>query len=136
MSRSGYTDSGSTWGAVRWRGAVKSAIRGKCGQATLRELLAALDALTRKRLIAEDLVTPIGECCALGALGVARGLDMTDVNRQSDCADTVGHFFWIPRALAAEIEYENDDGGPRKESPEARWVRMREWVAAQIKVAS
>ena len=38
MNRSGYTEEGDNWSVVRWRGAVKAAIRGKRGQAFLREL--------------------------------------------------------------------------------------------------
>ena len=45
MSRSGYTDDyddGYEWANIRWRGAVKSAIRGKRGQATLKAILDAM----------------------------------------------------------------------------------------------
>jgi len=46
MSRSGYSDDcDDQWSLICWRGAVKSAIRGKRGQAFLKEMLAALDAL-------------------------------------------------------------------------------------------
>ena len=56
MSRSGYVDAddcdeGEQWRHIRWRGAIKSAIRGKRGQAFLREMLDALDALPQKRLV-------------------------------------------------------------------------------------
>ena len=60
MSRSGYSEDCDGWALVRWRGAVKSAIRGQRGQAFLRELLAALDAIPDKRLIAEELVDAQG----------------------------------------------------------------------------
>jgi hypothetical protein len=40
---------------IRWQGVVKSAIRGKKGQAFLKELLSALDAMPEKKLIAEEL---------------------------------------------------------------------------------
>jgi len=57
MSRSGYIeDWDDQWGLICYRGAVKSAIRGRRGQAFLREMLAALDALPEKRLITEELV--------------------------------------------------------------------------------
>lgn len=61
MSRSGYTDDGwddesAQWAAIRYAGALKSAVRGKKGQAFLRELLAALDAMPVKRLIREHRV--------------------------------------------------------------------------------
>lgn len=58
MSRSGYSEDwdGENWTFIRWRGAVKSALRGKRGQAFLREALAALDAMPEKRLITHDLI--------------------------------------------------------------------------------
>ena len=60
MSRSGYTDDGwddesAQWASIRYAGALKSAMRGKRGQAFLKELLAALDAMPVKRLIREHL---------------------------------------------------------------------------------
>ena len=46
MSRSGYSDDiDDNWAHIMWRGRVASSIRGKRGQAMLRELLAALDAM-------------------------------------------------------------------------------------------
>jgi hypothetical protein len=43
------------WSHIRWRGAVASAIRGGRGQAFLREMLAAMDAMPVKRLVANEL---------------------------------------------------------------------------------
>ena len=54
------------------------------------------------------------------------GLDPDDM-------DSVAPAFGIADAMAREIVYWNDEGGPGCESPEHRWRRMREWVAAQIK---
>jgi hypothetical protein len=46
MSRSGYDEScDDNWGLICWRGAVASALRGRRGQAFLRELVDALDAV-------------------------------------------------------------------------------------------
>lgn len=87
MSRSGYDDDGcgDMWDWVRYRGAVKSAMRGQRGQAFLREMLAALYALPEKRLIQNDLVDEYddGAVCALGAVGRARNLDMAKVDRRT-----------------------------------------------------
>ena len=69
MSRSGYTDDYDGWDLIRWRGAVHSAIRGRRGQAALREIIAALDALPEKWLAANSLETADGDYCTLGALG-------------------------------------------------------------------
>ena len=140
MSRSGYTDDCDAWAMIRWRGAVSSATRGKRGQAFFAELLVALDAMPSKRLIAEELQTVDGCMCTLGVLGLARGLDMTVLDPED--TDRVGAVFGIPRSLAAEIVYMNDDdarwqysrGEP--ETPEARWIRMRAWVSEQIKLPS
>lgn len=136
MSRSGYSEDLDNWDLIRWRGAVKSAIRGKRGQAMLRELLAALDAMPVKELIAENLVDADGCYCTLGVLGAARGLDLASIDAEDP--HSVAEAFGIPRALAAEIEYENDDGGPwlphhHTEAPAARWARMRRWVAKHLK---
>jgi hypothetical protein len=132
MSRSGYTedyDDCDWWPHIRWRGAVASAIRGKRGQSFLREMLAAFDAMEAKRLIREELVVESGEVCAIGAVGRARGIDMTDIDACD--RETVADTFGISGALAAEIVYMNDDHWTR-ETPEARFTRMRAWIASLI----
>lgn len=130
MSRSGYSEDTDTWDLVRWRGAVASAIRGKRGQAFLGEMLAALDALPEKRLIENDLENAAG-VCALGAVGRARGIDMTKIDPYDH--DTVAAKFGLPHALACEVAFVNDDGGWRHDTPEARYARVREWVVGQLK---
>jgi hypothetical protein len=138
MSRSGYTD---YWDdgdnrAGLWRGAIKSAFRGKRGQALLRDMLSAFDTMPSKRLIADDLVTEDGECCALGAVALCRKLDVSEIEPID--RDDVAAAFDIAPVMAAEIAYENDEGrrgyhGGVQETPEERFIRMREWVAAQVK---
>lgn len=156
MSRSGYSEDLDTWALIRWRGAVESAIRGKRGQKVLSEIADALDALPRKTLAAESLITEVGEFCTLGALGRARGLDMQGVD--PDDRDAVARLFGIPEALAAEIMYLNDEHEPRydwenfqicgpirpwesntkwirterKDSAERRWTYMRKWVDSKL----
>jgi hypothetical protein len=49
MSRSGYSDDLDPLALGRWRGRVASAMRGKRGQAFLREMLAAMDAMLAAR---------------------------------------------------------------------------------------
>jgi len=131
MSRSGYSDCLDTWPLIRWRGQVASAIRGKRGQAFLRELLAALDAMPEKKLIAHDLKDASGQVCTLGAIGVARGVDMTALDPEEP--EQLGIAFGIAHQLVAEIEYENDEGTYPLEAPEWRWQRMRAWVANQLR---
>jgi hypothetical protein len=139
MSRSGYTDDCDEGRLNLWRGAVASAIRGKRGQAFLREMLAAFDALPEKKLIEEDLVAlnPLAadrlEVCSLGAVGVRRGLDMTEID--PDDYKGIAKELGIPEALAREVMYQNDEGAWRREAetPEARFTRMRAWVAGLVK---
>ena len=133
MSRAGYTeDADDNWELIKWRGQVASATRGKRGQALFRELLEALDALPEKRLIAGDLVRmgegDVLQCCTLGALGVKRGLDMSEIDPED--YDAVANAFDAKHQLVREIEWMNDE--LHYKSPEERWERMRSWVAKQI----
>src|SRR6185369_15566751 len=143
MSRSGYIDDAdSTWDLIRWRGAVKSAMKGKRGRAFLLEMLTAMDAMPQKRLIAdelkrtkvnanhwEDLVSfshwgmfPAPGLCAIGTVGERRGLDMSKIDPEDYC--TVANQFNIALAMAQEIVYVNDEMGPYRETPEERFARV------------
>lgn len=152
MSRSGYSDDGwdegGNWGMICWRGAVNSATKGKRGQAALKELLEALDAMPEKKLYANNFRVSDGQYCTLGVLGARRGVDMTKLDeavRESDyeygdgCARLAGETFGIASALAGEIMFFNDEHGSkwdgnkvREETSEERWQRMRAWVDSQI----
>lgn len=128
MSRSGYDDYCYDNSLYLWRGAVASAIRGRRGQAFLREMLVALDAMESKRLIRGDLVKD-GEVCAIGVVGLRRGIDVGELDPVD--RDGVASAFGIAGALAAEIFYENDELA--LETPEHRYERMRRWVVANIR---
>jgi len=137
MSRSGYSEDFDCEGTGGlWRGAVERAIRGKRGQAFLREMAAALDAMPVKELVAGVLVED-GAACAIGAVALSRGLDVSglDETKPDDVASTFG----IAPALAKEIAYENDECSPWRprdqpaESRAQRWTRMRAWVASQLR---
>lgn len=134
MSRSNYSDGDENpdYPLALWRGAVASSIRGKRGQSLLKELVAALDAMPAKRLIAHELVSD-GGVCALGAVAAARGQDVSWVDPES--YDVVAKQFDIAEPLAREIEYENDEGSlwNSNETPEDRWGRMRAWALRHIK---
>lgn len=111
MSRSGYTDDmDDPLAHGRWRAAVKSALQGRRGQALLKELAEALDAMPDKRLYPGSFATPEGEFCTLGVLGAQRGTKMDDLGDEDWC-DTalVGDRFGIAPAMAAEIMYLNDE---------------------------
>jgi hypothetical protein len=157
MSRSGYSEDCDGWALIRWRGAVTQAIRGKRGQAMLRELLTALDAMPDKRLVADSLVSPEGEFCTLGALGRLRGVNMESIDVEDRQA--VARAFDVAEALAAEVMYLNDEAVvddwtylnfevfgpvrpwerhvqlrrvPNERSAQLRWEYMRKWVANQL----
>jgi hypothetical protein len=133
MSRSGYTDDcpmdNSGW---LYRGAVKSAIQGRRGQAFLNEMLRALDAMPEQKLIAHELEKD-GAVCAIGAVGKARSLDMSKLDPED--AYILAETFGIAPALARELVFENDDdfGFRAREAPEARFQRMRTWIVENIK---
>jgi hypothetical protein len=128
MSRAGYCDDLDQWDLIRWRGQVASAIRGKRGQTLLRELLAALDAMPAKRLIAHELRTEEGQVCALGALGAVRGIDLEKLDPEDP--DGIAAAFNVAPQLVREIEYYNDEWSA--ETQEHRWQRMRNWVAGLV----
>lgn len=138
MSRSGYSDDcdDDTLALGRYRGQVASAIRGKRGQAFLRELADAMDAMPAKVLIAERLVDKYGRCCAIGVVCQARGISVEGVDYSAP--DEVGKLVGIASQMAAEIEYENDEWGGNfgmtwsQETPQQRWIRMRKWVTDNL----
>jgi len=135
MSRSGYSDDGEN--IAMWRGQVASAIRGRRGQAFLVEVVEALDALSEKKLITDALEAD-GAVCAIGSVGLRRGVNMAPLD--PDEPEPIAKAFGIARQLVQEIEYENDErqwryehGKSRRETPEERWQRMRDWAVSHIK---
>jgi len=124
MSRSGYSDEiDDNWGHIMWRGRVASSIRGKRGQAMLRELLGALDAMPDKRLYPNSFATESGEYCTLGVLGAARGTKMDDLGDAEDGCDErlVAERFGVAAPLVQEIMWLND-----------RWVTDYKFVDVEI----
>lgn len=134
MSRSGYKYDCDARELALWRASVTRAICGKRGQAFLREMLAALDALPEKKLVHGKIVSDKGECCAMGAVALARKLDVSSVDETE--RDDVADVFGIAPALAAEIAFQNDEGSSFSwggAEPEAnRFARIRRWVVSQI----
>lgn len=148
MSRSGYTDDiEDNWQHIMWRGRVASSIRGKRGQAMLRDLLAALDAMPDKRLYPNSFATASGEYCTLGVLGSARGTKMDDLGDAEEGCDErlVAERFGVASPLVQEIMWLNDeivddytwedielDGPPRQHGPD--WGRpLKRWVRVSVK---
>jgi hypothetical protein len=159
MSRSGYCDDygdDDPLALGRYRAQVRSAIRGKRGQALLRELLAALDAMPVKELVAGELEAD-GQFCALGVVGQARGLNLANIDTYD--VETMAPKFNIAEQLAREIMWVNDDHVddwrwveveicgpiprwdyvhrrtvrvPNEHAGAQRWQTVRDWVASNI----
>lgn len=134
MSRSGYSDDCDGPEIYLWRGAVEKAIKGKRGQALLKDMAKALDSMPIKRLISNELVTKEGEVCALGAVAKERCIDTFKVDPED--SEGISALFNIAPALAKEIVYENDEAFWSTETPEMRWQRMRKWVDNNLMVKS
>ena len=99
----------------------------------MRELRDTLEAMPEKRLIADDLQAPSGAVCAIGAVGKARGVDMSNLDPEN--WNAVAGTFGISPTLAREIAYTNDDDfGFRTETDEQRYARVLAWVRSQIAV--
>ena len=131
MSRSGYTDDDDDPLAYgRWRAQVNSAIRGKRGQKFFADLVAALDAMPEKKLVAGVFQNEEGAVCAFGSLGKARRIDLNNI----DTCDweKLGSVFNIAQQLAQETMYVNDDENEYS-TPEQRWTAVRRWAARQLK---
>lgn len=127
MSRSGYSEDCDYLDL--WRRAVENSINGKRGQAFLLELIDSMEKIPSKRLIKTDLLRD-GEVCALGAVGVARGIRLEGLDDEDP--ELIGRVFGIATCLVQEIVYENDecDGN---ESPEQRWTRIHSWAKENLK---
>ena len=143
MSRSGYSEDLDQWALIRWRGAVASAMKGKRGQALLKEMEAALLALPEKRLCVGWTNSADGEVCALGSVALKRKMDagkhrvdaMAKLEREFNedvGADEVGGEFGIADAMAQEIAYVNDEQGPYNCTPEQRYEFVLAWVRENI----
>lgn len=133
MSRSGYSDSLDNSELAMWRGVIASATRGKRGQRFFRDLVAALDAMPVKALVGGELQTADGAVCALGSLGRHRGKELSSLDTYDH--DALGETFDIASQLAQETMWMNDEGAGywKKETPEERWKRVREWAVEQIR---
>lgn len=132
MSRSGYSEECDTLWLYRQN--VKRAVRGKRGKAFLQELLDSLDALPEKVLITDELIDSQGSVCALGAVGLARKMDMRPFD--VECPEQLAQAFGIATCLVAEIEFENDEDFASSwvlgQTPEHRFTRMRAWVVRML----
>jgi sugar phosphate isomerase/epimerase len=131
--------------AFLWEANQQRSLKGKKGQAALRELEAALLSLPEKKLIKDELENADGQVCALGALAKHRGVqipridwgseeysefDEDDSERMSlELAKNLG----VPKMVAVAVVYENDDCWPPTITPEGRYTKMLGWVRRQLK---
>lgn len=130
--RSGYTDDWDGDGPPPefYEQAVIRAFNGRRGRAAMRELLSALDAMPDKRLTDGQIQDSEGCMCTMGVLAASRGMDLARVPYDPrELAAEVG----LAQAMVREIISVNDDDFSwREETPEARWKRVRAWVASQV----
>ena len=115
MSRHGYTED-EPWDVADmlrqagWRQAVRNAIKGKRGQAFLRELRDALEAMPVHELAAQSF-TRGGEVCALGSVMLKRGLDASAIEMVEDDDESepvyeeAAAMLKIAPCMAAQIMY-------------------------------
>lgn len=131
-----------------------NALRGKRGQAVLKELEVALLALPEKKLLHGKLSRE-GGVCAIGALALKRRMEageardaalkwMEEQVDPEDCeewGEQTAYFakkhLGVVKALAYKISFENDEGRGEynhghKETDEERWARVLKWVRSQI----
>jgi len=131
MSRSGYSEDCEY--LELYRANVDRSIGGKRGQAFLREMIESLDAMPQRELAEVIFVDEdSGECCALGAVALSRGVENPGRLNYEDPQEA-GYVLGIPWMIACEVAHENDDGALGPETPSERWVRMRVWAQEHLK---
>lgn len=164
MSRIGWSEDESFPGQFEiWQANCRRSLRGRKGQAALRELETALVALESKRLIAHALENEDGDVCAIGALVKAKGIaPKADPEWQME---DVGVECGLPRLVAWKVVELNDihlDGryvvmeGPTRPTerfryrgagggcgsifvpltPEERYTRVLAWVRSELRSGS
>lgn len=129
MSRSGYSDEVDY--IHLYRANVERVLASKRGQEFLQELANYMDDMPEKILIADELINEHGQCCTMGVICKARGIDVSKVDYSDPYA--VAGKLRINYMMAAEIAYMNDEFVYHTETPEARWERMRGWVRDNLK---
>jgi hypothetical protein len=134
MSRIGISDDEEFPGQFGlWQGNCQRSIKGRVGQAALRELEAALLALPQKRLIAGELEDSEGEVCALGALKRYKGVAEVKAEPEWEMEE-VGVELGMPRLVAWKVVALNDDEFDWRApiSPEERYEKVLTWVRKQL----
>lgn len=120
MSRTSWTDDDDYEPGTRnlFLANLKRSMRGKAGQAALRELEAVLMAMPEKELYSGLFAETTGAVCALGAVAVARkeASGLSRAAALAACADVdpydsedAGEALGFPRLVAEAIVWENDE---------------------------
>ena len=137
MSRfwEGESDDPLDWG--RYEAAKRSTLRGKRGQAFLRELVAALDALPKPELSEGALGDRRTGCvCAFGAVALAQGESFDDLAKDNGnwSPHEVAEWYSISPTLANEIIRANDDwrDGNAADVRQSRWRHVRAWAVRHL----
>ena len=135
MGRSGYSDDyDETFpnAEALCRENIARALRGKRGQAFLRELIEALDTMPQKCLVEGMLQARDGMMCAMGVVGQKRGIDMAIVDPND--AKQVGKILGIAPLMAREIAFinDNDFNWRGSETDEERWESVLIWARSQV----
>lgn len=153
--RIGYSDEEDYPGQFGlWQGNCQRSLKGRAGQAALRELEAALLALPDKRLIEGELADDEGSVCAIGALAKHEGRLTEELRAEGEYdMEDVGVDLGMPRLVAWKVVEMNDiqfagtdlvfGEGPYRWpgeqpyfyvpiTPEQRYERMLAWVREQL----
>lgn len=138
--------------AFLWEANLERSLKGRKGQAALRELEAALLTLPEKRLIANNTISTDGSVCAIAALAKHRGYqgDMSLPKQPNwddddspywdeydyevaveDAMVKIAADLGVPPMVAKAIIYENDNDAYTK-TAEARYQRMLRWTQRKI----
>ena len=121
-----------------WEANCRRSIRGRRGQAELKQLEAALRALPQQRLTKDTLVEG-DDVCAIGAYARYKGFTLADYDPEDE-TDQVGVAAGMPRLVAWSVVAQNDLhcntfwGIPlvRDMTPEERYVKVLAWVRGHI----
>ena len=117
-----------------WQANCRRSIKGKAGQAALRELEQALLTQPEKRLISDESQNAEGEVCAIGALAKYRGIEKTEADPED--MEEVGIELGMPRLVARKVVCLNDVElgiyGLNSVTPEERYERVLAWVRRQL----
>lgn len=133
--------------AALYNANTERCLKGKRGQAFLKEMEAALLTLPQKKLI-NGAVCQEGQVCAIGALALKRKRDAGDSIaaalywlekeapdewQESDAtADYAEEHLDVLRRLAFRMAWVNDLKEPEEETPEQRYERVLKWVRSKI----